>query len=329
MTDCVAFDLEGPLSPQDNAYELMKLFPNGGRIFEAISRYDDLLTLEERTGYEPGDTLSLIVPFLVCHGVTEADIAALAQKATLTGGAVRLIEGLQTSGWEVFCISTSYEHYALHIANRLGIYAQNVASTRLPLDEMLDTLCKDDSALLKEAERRILAINPDDDTAIKETLDNFFWEELPATTLGRLMAQVKAMGGGRKVAALEAFATKYDNPLSRWMVIGDSITDFKMLKKVDDSDGVAIAFNANEFALPYATMSLASTHIEDLSIVFQAWQKGRRGAVEKTVRARQKRGGKDDRGHFHWLKHIDNIEDVLKVHKKIRRLVREDAGKLG
>ena len=28
----VAFDLEGPLSPQDNAYELMKLFPCQGRI---------------------------------------------------------------------------------------------------------------------------------------------------------------------------------------------------------------------------------------------------------------------------------------------------------
>ena len=61
----ICFDLEGPLSPQDNAYELMKLFPNGDRIFEVISRYDDLLALEGKEDYEPGDTLSLIVPFLV------------------------------------------------------------------------------------------------------------------------------------------------------------------------------------------------------------------------------------------------------------------------
>ena len=51
MANFICFDLEGPLSPQDNAYELMKLFPNGDRIFEVISRYDDLLTLEGRGGY--------------------------------------------------------------------------------------------------------------------------------------------------------------------------------------------------------------------------------------------------------------------------------------
>ena len=67
----ICFDLEGPLSPQDNAYELMRLFPNGGKIFEVISRYDDLLTLEEREDYEPGDTLALIVPFLLLHNISE------------------------------------------------------------------------------------------------------------------------------------------------------------------------------------------------------------------------------------------------------------------
>jgi len=105
----ICFDLEGPLSPQDNAYELMKLFPNGDKIFEVISRYDDLLTLDEREDYEPGDTLALIVPFLILHNISEADIASLASKANLTGGAHKLISWLEYSGWKVFCISTSYE----------------------------------------------------------------------------------------------------------------------------------------------------------------------------------------------------------------------------
>ena len=79
MSRFICFDLEGPLSPQDNAYELMKLFPQGDRVFEIISRYDDLLTLEERPDYEPGDTLALIVPFLLYHGIGEEDIRRLAQ----------------------------------------------------------------------------------------------------------------------------------------------------------------------------------------------------------------------------------------------------------
>ncbi len=101
----VCFDLEGPLSPQDNAYELMKRFPNGDKVFEVISRYDDVLTLEERGNYEPEDTLALIVPFLVLHGVSENDIKTLAVKAGLTGGAKELILWLKENGWQVFCIS--------------------------------------------------------------------------------------------------------------------------------------------------------------------------------------------------------------------------------
>ncbi|MDP2916814.1 MAG: hypothetical protein Q8O16_02660, partial [Dehalococcoidia bacterium] len=79
----IAFDLEGPLSPQDNAYDLMKLFPDGDRLFEIISRYDDLLTLEGKEGYEPGDTLALIVPFLVLHDITEDNITELAANYTV------------------------------------------------------------------------------------------------------------------------------------------------------------------------------------------------------------------------------------------------------
>ena len=57
MEKIICFDLEGPLSPQDNAFEVMKLIPNGDKIFEILSRYDDILALEGREGYEPGDTL--------------------------------------------------------------------------------------------------------------------------------------------------------------------------------------------------------------------------------------------------------------------------------
>ncbi len=109
MDNHICFDLEGPLSPQDNAYDLMKLFPDGDRVFEVISRYDDLLTLEGREGYEPGDTLALIVPFLVLHGISEADITDLADRATLTGGAARLVTWLNDEGWQVFCITTTYK----------------------------------------------------------------------------------------------------------------------------------------------------------------------------------------------------------------------------
>jgi energy-converting hydrogenase A subunit R len=325
----ICFDLEGPLATQDNAYELMKLFPGGGKLFETISRYDDLLTLESKAGYEPGDTLALIAPFLVYHNIKERDISALARKATLTGGAVALVSRLGAQGWNVFCISTSYEQYALHIAHRLNIFSQNVACTSFPLDKISPMLNKEDFRSLEKLEANILGARLIDDDWIKKHLDHFYWKELPKTNLGSLLKQVRPVGGQRKVEALKHFAQVKGQPLSHWVVVGDSITDFKMLEAVDQAGGLAIAFNANEYALPYATMSLASTHIYDLLPVLETWRKGKRSAVEKLVKGKGKAGGKGDREHFHWLAAIEDIAAPLEIHKRIRRVVRQEAAGLG
>ena len=317
----------------------MKLFPDGDKLFEVISRYDDLLTLEARADYEPGDTLALIVPFLILHNITEADITRLATKARLTGGAAELVSRLQTGGWKTFCITTTYEQYARHITQKLGIYTHNVACTPFHLDKWRAALSPAESQLLQQAEQDILTLHPPtDDERIKQSLDNFYWQKLPTTEIGRAIREVKPVGGRRKVAALNRFAGVQNQPLSQWVVVGDSITDSKMLQTVDEAGGLAIAFNANEYALPYATMSLASTFLNDLTEVLQAWQKGQRKEVEKMVKAKERIGGKDNRGYLHWLSGRParqgsaggkDIADVIALHKRIRSLVREEAGKLG
>jgi energy-converting hydrogenase A subunit R len=308
----------------------MKLFPNGDRIFKVISYYDDLLTLESRADYEPGDTLALIVPFLVLHDVTENDIANLATKATFLGGAADLISKLEFGGWKIFCITTTYEQYAIHITHKLGIYAHNVACTPFPLNKMRIALTKEEADLLRQTEAEILTMSPGtDDAWIKQKLDNFFWEKLPATEVGDLIKGVRPVGGRRKVAALRRFADSYNQPLAKWVVVGDSITDAQMLQTVEAAGGLAIAFNANQYALPYATMSLASTHISDLMEVLQAWAKGQRKGVERLVKEKERIGGKADRGYFHWVSSRKGWDDILEIHQRLRRLVREEAGKLG
>jgi energy-converting hydrogenase A subunit R len=325
----ICFDLEGPLATQDNAYELMKLFPGGGEVFEVISRYDDLLTLEGRADYEPGDTLALIAPFLVYHHIKEEDIIKLARKATLTSGAAELVFRLSAQGWKIFCISTSYEQYALHITRKLNMFSQNVACTVFPLDRISETLCTDAFSLLEEMEKAIFNARSIDDDWIKKNLDRLYVKKLPKTNLGVLLEQVRPVGGQRKVEALERFAHDQGKPLSNWVVVGDSITDFKMLQAVDNAGGLAIAFNANEYVLPYSTIGLASTHLNDLLPVLEAWAKDKRTAVEKLVKEREKTGGSGDRDHFHWLAGDEDVAAHLEIHKRIRKIVREEAARLG
>jgi energy-converting hydrogenase A subunit R len=326
-TKLICFDLEGPLSPQDNAYELMKLFPGGDRVFEAISRYDDLLTLEGKADYEPGDTLSLIAPFLAHHGIRERQIATMGHEARLTTGAAELLSKLKERGWQVFCISTSYEQYALSITQRLGIPCENVACTSFPLDYICQMLSEDDSRLLKQAEEEFTTLSHD--AIIRQTMDRFYWQELPMTSVGRIINQIKPVGGKRKVEALQRFAARVGKPLSKCVAVGDSITDLRMLQTVNKVGGLAVAFNANEYALPYSTMSLASIDLYDLWTALEVWETSGRQATERVVKASEESGGSGDRGHFHWLAGTQDLTRPLEIHKRIRRLVREDAAKLG
>ncbi|MEW6033248.1 MAG: hypothetical protein AB1603_00140 [Chloroflexota bacterium] len=325
----VCFDLEGPLSPQDNAYELMKLAPQGGSVFEAISRYDDLLTLDRRRGYEPGDTLALIVPFLLRYNIHEADIVRLASKATLTPGADTLSTWLTRDGWGLFCISTSYEQYALRITSRLGFSPDNVASTSFPLDRFYCNLPLEDLSLVERVEWDLLSGPASrDEGVMKQRLDRFYWHDLPRTKLGAMVSSVRPRGGQRKVKALRQFARSQGQPLSAWVVVGDSITDFKMLQAVNQAGGLAVAFNSNEYALPYATVGLASGRIHDLLPVLETWRDGGRPKV-KELAEHWGASVKDGGVYLHWLAGAKDMTPILGVHKHMRRLVREGAAKLG
>ena len=93
--------------------------------------------------------------------------------------------------------------------------------------------------------------------------------------------------------------------------------------------GLAIAFNANEYALKYATMSLASVRLDDLWMVLSAWEEGARPVVERMVREKQKAGGTANKEWVHWLDGIRDMAPVLDIPKKTRRLVREEAAEPG
>jgi len=326
----ICFDLEGPLTPEDNAYELMKLIPEGDKLFQIISRYDDLLTLEDRADYEPGDTLALIAPFLASAGITEEQITNMGRQARLTPGAEKLITKLKSHGWEVFCISTSYQQYAFAVTQRLGIPQEQVACTYFPLEPIRRLIHPENLSLLKEITAKIANLAPFvDDNEIKKCLDQFYWQELPQTELGKIIAQVKPIGGKRKVQMLENFSTKVGRQLSYWVAVGDSITDFNMLHAVNKAGGLSIAFNANEYALSYCTLALASVNLEDLWAVLEAWAKGGREAVKQMVKEKERTGGIDNREHFHWLDGEKISAAVIEIHRRIRHLVRGEAAKLG
>lgn len=335
----IAFDLEGPLSPMDHAMEVLGIAPNGEKVFAVLSRYDDLLTLEGKEGYEPGDTLMLIIPFLLLHNIKPEDMIDVSRRADLIKGSKELITLFKKDGWEVYIISTSYCQHARSIGERLGVEKDHIFCTDLSgigLDKKLDN---NTEVFLKQAEQYILSELYSDnldsgekDSMMKPYLDKFYWEEMKKTPLGSLMDKIKVMGGTRKREALREIAGKNGLSLGDVIAIGDSITDFPMLRAVNEEGGLAIVFNGNEFSLPYGTVSVASTDLRDIALLANKWMETGREGVRSEIQSPKSEIQTNVGPYYHWLEGLskEKLKGILKLHKTFRKKVRgEITARLG
>jgi energy-converting hydrogenase A subunit R len=329
----ICFDLEGPLSPQDNAYEVLSLIPGGRELFEVISRYDDILTLEGREGYEPGDTLALIAPFLIYHRITSEDICNVSSTARIVDGAGELIRALKSDGWNIRIISTSYREHAHSIGSQIGVSPEEIACTNLDLEKITAELGEKELAHITDLESEI-ADRMDDEDSIMKLLDRFFFTILPDTRYGNPLDRVRVVGGSRKVDAARKFAKDLGLTLGEIMVVGDSITDFKMLAAVRDAGGIAVAFNANMYALPYANFALATLDMRALDLLcreFPDSDKMVEVAANCEKISKKFKGADLTAPQLHYLSmHDDNLlKEVASIHARFREQVRGRASILG
>ncbi|MEK6692395.1 MAG: HAD hydrolase family protein [Nitrospirota bacterium] len=326
----IAFDLEGPLSPMDHAMEVMGIVPEGEKVFAVLSRYDDLLTIEGRAGYEPGDTLVLIFPFLLLHRIKPEDLIEVSKRAGLVKGSKELVSELKKDGWDIYIISTSYCQHARSIGDRLGVEKGDIFCTDLTKIDFDKKLDRETESLLKETENYILSNlysnkldSGEKDLSIKPYLDRFFWHELKSTSIGHFMNDIKVMGGTKKREALEGIAERDGITLKDIVAVGDSITDFPMLKAVNEAGGLAIVFNGNEFSLPYGTVSVASTDLRDIRLLVDKWVENGREGVRQVFNPPSPsllKGGKGgfigEGPYYHWLEglkkeEMDEIKDAV------------------
>jgi energy-converting hydrogenase A subunit R len=265
-------DCEGPISKNDNAYEITARFvPNGDKLFTLISKYDDVLAdVLKKPNYSAGSTLKLIVPFLKAFGVTDGQMEAFsAQNLILIANSKDTLQHVQSVA-SAFMVSTSYEHYIKALCKALDFPYQNTYCTKLSLDKYAVT--EKEKTRLKEiakeiAQMQMIAIPPaaksmeDFSLADQETigrLDTIFWSEIAGMALGRIFSEVTTVGGSQKVAAIKDAVTKLHVPLEDVMYVGDSITDVEAFQLVKDNSGLTVSFNGNNYAVRNAEIAVLS-----------------------------------------------------------------------
>ncbi len=288
-------DCEGPISKNDNAFELSTHFiPSGDSFFALVSRYDDVLAdVVKKPDYKAGDTLRLILPFLKAHGATNKTIRDYSSKnILLVPGAMdtlRFVKGVMPS----FIVSTSYEQYVSALCNLIGFPFKNVYCTRLDLDKYeisegershLKKLGKEIAAMpmikMPEGAESLGDFSPRDQKTIGR-LDKIFWSEIPRMKAGKMLEEVNPVGGYEKANALEDIIKKLNSRPDRVMYVGDSITDVEPLRLVRWMGGLAVSFNGNRYAIREAEIAVLSENTIVTSILADVFNKyGKEGVLQ-------------------------------------------------
>jgi len=267
-------DCEGPISKNDNAFEITTHFiPDGEKLFTVISKYDDVLAeVLKRPNYKAGDTLKLILPFLKAYDVTNQKMREFSsQNLLLVSGVKETLQYAKTVG-HVFIVSTSYEHYLKALCKALNFPYKNTYCTKLDIDKY--SITAKEKATLRETAKEIaympiieipkeatsLKDFPEVDQKIIQQLDEIFWRQIPGMQVGKIFSEVNSVGGSEKAEAIKDAAKKVHAKLSDVMYVGDSITDVEAFKLVRENDGLTVSFNGNRYAIENAEVAVLSEH---------------------------------------------------------------------
>ncbi len=289
VTDC-----EGPISKNDNAFELTSSFvPDGDIFFALVSKYDDVLVdVVKKPEYNAGDTLRLILPFLKAYGTTDKKIRDFSARNVL------LVPGAQNTLTFVrkllpsFIVSTSYEQYISALCTLTGFPFENTYCTRLNIDKY--DIPAEEINLLKEMGTEIAALPlieiPKNASSVSEfsqrdqetleRLDEIFWQELPKMESGRMLREVNPVGGTEKARAVNDIVENLDCSFDMVMYVGDSITDAPPLKLVRDHGGLAVSFNGNNYSVRESDVAVLSGDTTVTSVLAETFSRlGKEGTL--------------------------------------------------
>jgi energy-converting hydrogenase A subunit R len=354
-------DCEGPISKNDNAFEITARFvPNGDKLFTLISKYDDVLAdVFKKPGYTAGSTLKLILPFLKACDVSDAQMEEFStQNLILIANSRDTLQRVRTVA-SAFIISTSYEHYIKALCKALDFPYENTYCTKLSIDKYAVT--EQEKMRLKEITKEIAQMpmitipstaknvedfsSADQDTI--ERLDKIFWSEIAGMSVGRIFSEVTTVGGSQKASSIEDAAARLHVPLEDVMYVGDSITDVEAFKLVRENGGLTVSFNGNNYAVRNAEISVLSENNMVTAIIADVFCKQGKQSVLDLVKNwnlqslesnKVVKASRLDRFfslHPQTLPKVqivteENMETVTKKSSEFRKKVRGEAiGKLG
>ena len=168
ITDC-----EGPLTLNDNAFEIAaKFIENGGELFKILSLYDDyLVDIVKKEGYKAGNTLKLILPFFAVENLTNDILIDFSKNHIYAVSDSKFLLKYLKEAMNTYIVSTSYGQYIEAVSDYMEVSFQNTFYTNVDID----SLQLNDEEIQKIMEFKGLILdNPKD----YELFDDIFFNQI-------------------------------------------------------------------------------------------------------------------------------------------------------
>lgn len=342
ITDC-----EGPLTLNDNAYELAAHFiEDGGELFKILSLYDDyLVDVVKKENYKAGNTLKLILPFFVVENLTNEDLVDFSRNNIYAINDSKFLLSCLKETMNRYIVSTSYGQYIEAVSNYVDLPFENTFYTKVNIDKL--TLTDEEIEEIKEFKKLILE-NPED----YELFDEIFFSRISQMSIYENIQEIEVVGGEGKKLAIDEIIKRDDINIGEIFYIGDSITDVEPLDFARRNGGISVSFNGNEYPLRVAEIAIISKSAITTAVIADIYANNDKNKVLEFI--------KDYNADLDYEKLFDdyninldikskffsvfndknypiiqiiteeNFDDILKSSKEMRNNIRgQDIGELG
>ena len=341
ITDC-----EGPLTLNDNAFEISaKFIEDGGELFRILSLYDDyLVDIVKKENYKAGNTLKLILPFFVVEKLTNSDFIDFSKNNIYAVSDSKFLLEYLKEAMNTYIVSTSYGQYIEAVSDYMEVPFENTFYT----DVDMDSLQLNDEEIQKVKEfKKLILDNPDD----YELFDDIFFGQIAKMGIYDKIKDIEVVGGQGKKLAIDKIIVRDGIDIDEILYIGDSITDVEPLEFARKNNGISISFNGNEYPLKVAEIAVVSPSAVTTAVIANVYAENDKEKVLEFIEdyniSQDLEKLFDDynidekiRNRFFSVFASDypliqtvtdeNFEDILKVSKEMRNNIRgQDIGGLG
>lgn len=341
ITDC-----EGPLTLNDNAYELAANFiEDGGELFKILSLYDDyLVDIVKKENYKAGNTLKLILPFFVVENLKNSDMVEFSKNNIYAVNDSKSLLKYLKETMNTYIVSTSYGQYIEAVSNYMEVPFKNTFYTNVNVDAL--ELTDGESEKINGFKKLILE-NPTD----YELFDDIFFNQITKMGIYEKIKEINVVGGKGKKLAIDEIIERDNINVNEILYIGDSITDVEPLEFARKHNGISISFNGNEYPLKVAEIAIVSPSAIATAVIANIYANNDKNIVIKFIEDYNESNDYeklfreydidenimneffsifDEKYPIIELITDQNFDEILKVSKEMRNNIRgQDIGGLG